>query len=235
MRISVLDKGFVKLVDAMGDDLRIVQSARVSFGQGSKGPERDRKLINYLVRHGHTSPLESVNFTFHVKAPIFIARQWMRHRTWKFNEISARYTELPDEVYYPDWWRAQSKSNKQASDGPLYDDPLKNTIVTAGYNEAMEKAREAYELLLSHGVAREQARMVLPVSTYTEFYGTVDLHNLLRFLELRIDPGAQWEIRMYALALLDLVDASERVPWTLEAWGYRDAKTGHLHAKPLDI
>lgn len=216
-RVMCLDHGFAELVDSMGDDLSVVQAARVSTGSGTKGEEADKKLINYLMRHSHTSPFEQVTFKFHVKCPIFVARQWMRHRTWSYNEMSGRYMELPREFYNPSVWRAQDTANKQGSlpyNGDTY-------WVKGAYEEALAWCERAYQSLLDNGVARELARMVLPLSTYTEFYGTVNLHNLFRFLKLRLDSHAQPEIQVYAQALLMLI--TPIVPWSVEAW--RDKET----------
>lgn len=217
-RIEVLDgQGFVELIDSIGDDKSIVNAARVSYsGDNEERPEaRDRKLIRYLLKNHHTSPFEHVMFTFHVKAPIFVARQWMRHRTWSYNEISARYTELSDGYYQPSGWRGQSSDNKQMSDGmvPLWAQANANHK----YFEAMMACQLAYEQMVEDGVSREMARMVLPVSTFTRFYATVDLHNLLHFIRLRDHEHAQEEIRVYAEAMSSLV--SPYVPWTMNAWG----------------
>ena len=210
----VLDKGFVRLVDSMGDDSRVVQAARVSYGEGTKTKRQDEALIDYLMRHRHTSPFEKVVFEFHVKAPIFVARQWMRHRTGSFNEVSARYSQMPEEFYEPRGWRLQAKDNKQGSEGRL-DEPL-NVLATVDYRGAVKAAWKAYSALLAKGVSREMARMVLPVSLYTEFYWTVNLHNLLHFLELRLDRHAQEEIRAYAQAILELIEPV--VPVSVASW-----------------
>lgn len=211
---KVLDSGFVELVDSMGNDLSIVRAARVSFGgdERDRTDEQERKLLRYLIRNRHTSPLEQVQFTFHVKAPIFVARQWMRHRTWSYNEISARYTELENEFYFPDPYRSQSKINKQASGLPLEN----QTSPWLAYGNAIEQATKSYEELLALGVSREQARAVLPVAIYTRFYATVDLHNLLHFISLRDDWHAQPEIQEYARALKDL--AWTITPWAIEIY-----------------
>lgn len=207
--IPVLDKGFVTLIDSMGDDRKIVAAARVSYGSDAlKGDEADKKLLRYLYTHGHTSPFEQVNFTFLVKLPIFVARQWMRHRTWSYNEVSGRYTELPDEFYVPTEWRLQDKENKQSSYG--------HAVTQADYLSACHKAFDIYKLLLADNVGREMARMVLPLSTYTQMYATVDLHNLLHFLKLRLDSHAQYEIRQYSQAMLTLI--TPIVPWSVEIW-----------------
>lgn len=214
--LPVLDHGFVEVVDLMGDDSSIVQAARVSTGQGIKTPEQDAKLISYLMENGHTSPFEAVTIKVHVKAPIFVARQWMRHRTWSYNEISARYTELPEEFYVPkiDSLREQSQTNRQGGGKTLA--PAQAHGARLFLNETYEKSYLAYKTLLELGVSREQARMVLPVGLYTEFYGTVNLHNLFHFLKLRLDPHAQWEIRQYAEALLTI--ARDIAPVATEAF-----------------
>ncbi|WP_457629308.1 FAD-dependent thymidylate synthase [Oceanithermus sp.] len=208
--IPVLDKGFVRLVDAMGDDRRIVQAARVSYGEGTKTVREDAALIDYLMHHRHTSPFEMVEFTFHVKAPIFVTRQWFRHRTASVNEISARYSVLKDEFYEPapEDLRTQSEINKQAGEGrlPAAEAERAAALLAAVGRDVYARYRELLEL----GVAREQARSVLPVGIYTEFYWKQDLHNLLHFLKLRLDHHAQAEIRAYARAVAEFVKA--RVP-----------------------
>ncbi len=208
---AVLDKGFVKLVDFMGGDMRAVESARVSFGGVSKGEDRDRKLLEYLLEHGHFSPFEHSVFQFHIKCPIFVARQWMRHRIASYNEISARYTEVHDEFYMPEEFRAQDTVNRQGS----VEGGLDHRKLSAEYSAAIEASYAAYQALLKAGVAREMARGVLPVSQYTQFYWTVNARSLLNFLDLRLDKHAQLEIRRYAEAIA--VIFRERMPWTWEA------------------
>ena len=199
--IKVLDKGFVRLVDYMGGDQRIVQSARVSYGEGTKTYRQDRGLIHYLIRNWHTSPFEQVQLTFHTKMPIFVARQWVRHRTARLNEISGRYSVMKDEFYVPlpEHVSVQSESNKQGRGDTLALDEALAVI------DQMEKEqRDAYAdytSLLDKGVARELARANLPISLYTEWYWQIDLHNLFHFLRLRMDPHAQYEIRVYAEAM----------------------------------
>ena len=205
--IPVLDKGHVRLVDWMGGDSRIVSAARVSYQEGTKTLRQDEGLINYLLSHEHTTPFEKVRFEFHVKVPIFIARQWMRHRMGSFNELSARYSVMKDEFYVPlpKQFRTQSEQNKQVGEGELsFTDAVDCTKAT---KQACESAYESYEFLLQTGVCREQARMVLPVNIYTEFYWTVDLWNLMHFLKLRLDWHAQKEIRDYAHAIAKCVEA----------------------------
>ncbi|MBX7131604.1 MAG: FAD-dependent thymidylate synthase [Fimbriimonadaceae bacterium] len=200
--IPVLNKGFVRLVDYLGGDQRIVQSARVSYGAGTKSFRQDRGLIHYLLKHEHTSPFEQVVLTFHTKMPIFVARQWVRHRTARLNEISGRYSVMKDEFYLPepDQVRFQSESNKQArSDEAL---PLAEAMQIIEAMEAEQKAVYAnYESMIEKGVARELARANLPISLYTEWYWQIDLHNLFHFLRLRMDAHAQYEIRVFAEAL----------------------------------
>ncbi len=206
-----MDKGFVRLVDQMGDDRAIVQAARVSYGEGTKTYREDKALIDYLMRHRHTSPFEMVEFKFHVKAPLFVVRQWFRHRTASVNEISGRYSILKEEFYEPEAWRRQAKENKQASEGGFQDEEAVSHL-----REAQRTAYRTYQALLEKGVAREMARMVLPLSLYTEFYWKQDLHNLFHFLKLRLDPHAQWEIRQYAQAIAEIVKA--RVPMSWESF-----------------
>lgn len=200
VEIPVLDKGFVRLVDYMGGDQRIVQAARVSYGSGTKSYRQDRALIHYLLRNDHTSPFEQVILTFHTKMPIFVARQWVRHRTARLNEISGRYSVMRDDFYVPetDQMREQSSDNKQA----------RGSDVIADANAVLEEMRDDQKLLYSHyegmiekGLAREIARTNLPLSLYTEWYWQIDLHNLLHFLRLRMDAHAQYEIRVYAEAM----------------------------------
>mgnify|MGYP002414118385 CR=1 FL=1 len=198
--IQVLDKGFVRLVDYMGSDQRIVQSARVSYGEGTKSFRQDRGLINYLMRHEHTSPFEQVILTFHAKMPIFVARQWVRHRTARLNEISGRYSIMKDEFYLPDpaQMRGQSDDNKQARNDEIVPD-AQAMIAEMAEDQATVYAH--YEEMIDKGLAREIARNNLPLSLYTEWYWQCDLHNLFHFLALRLDSHAQYEIRVYAEAM----------------------------------
>lgn len=201
----VLDKGFVRLVDYFGGDQRIVQSARVSYGEGTKSVSQDGALIDYLLRHQHTSPFEQVVMTFHVKMPIFVARQWVRHRTGRMNEVSGRYSIMKDEFYVPeaDKVAPQSKDNKQGRATEAFDKATVEKII--GQLEAGQKeAYENYSELIDSGLAREIARINLPLSLYTEFYWEMDLHNLFHFLKLRLDSHAQYEIRVYAEVILEM-------------------------------
>jgi thymidylate synthase (FAD) len=201
----VLDKGFVRLVDYLGGDSRIVQSARVSYGAGTKTYRQDRGLIRYLLRNEHTSPFEQVVLTFHLKMPIFVARQWIRHRTARLNEISGRYSVIKDEFYVPtgDKISVQSSNNKQGrSDEPV--SAAEQERIAGLLHEAQNRSYEEYEGLLEDGLARELARINLPVSVYTELYWQIDLHNLFHFLELRMDEHAQYEIRSYAERIYEI-------------------------------
>lgn len=209
----VLDKGFVQLVDFMGGDQRAVDSARVSFGSTSKGEARDRKLIAYLLAHNHITPFEHCVFQFHIKCPIFVARQWMRHRIASYNEISARYTEVKDEFYIPETFRAQDTVNRQ---GSVTGGALDNARLREIYIKAVEASYAAYRELLKAGVAREMARMTLPVAQYTQFYWSVNARSLLNFLSLRLDSHAQYEIREYAAVMRDIF--RKKMPWTWEAF-----------------
>jgi thymidylate synthase (FAD) len=206
--VKVLDHGFVRLVEHMGSDLSIVRNARVSYdAEWRTGMEegKDAKLIHYLMKNRHTSPFEAVLFTFDVKAPIFVFRQWHRHRTWSFNEISARYAQLPEEFYVPApiYITTQSTSNKQMRTTEQH--PAANYI--AGIIEiSCHEAHAQYKHLISKGCPRELARGVLPVNTYSHMFATVDLHNLLHFLGLRLHAHAQYEIRVYAEAMLTLIE-----------------------------
>ena len=202
----VLDKGFVRLVDYLGADERIVQAARVSYGAGTKTFREDRGLIRYLMRNEHTSPFEQVVLTFHVKMPIFVARQWIRHRTARVNEISGRYSVMEQEFYVPEGKdiAQQSESNRQGREREAVDPEVQQEV--AGKLEAdQQQAYEAYQSLLDQGLARELARVNLPVSLYTEMYWQIDLHNLFHFLKLRMDAHAQYEIRAYASMIYSIV------------------------------
>lgn len=206
--IDVLDHGFVRLVDHMGSDLAIVRNARVSYDAEWRTGEdegKDAKLINYLLKNRHTSPFEAVTFTFDVKAPIFVFRQWHRHRTWSFNEVSARYAELPEEFYVPelDQITTQSTSNKQMRTTERH--PEAERVFDCIHEHCAEAFR-LYRLMLSNGVPRELARGVLPMNTYSHMFASVDLHNLFHFLRLRLHEHAQYEIRVYAEAMLQLVE-----------------------------
>ncbi len=202
----VLNKGFVRLVDYMGCDQRIVQAARVSYGGGTKSFRQDKGLINYLLRNQHTSPFEQVVLTFHVKMPIFVARQWIRHRTARVNEISGRYSVMEAEFYEPDpaVIAGQSGDNKQGrEDAPLPDEIAAQ--IRDDIHGHQERTYSHYEALLDTGLARELARIDLPLSLYTELYWQMDLHNLFHFLELRLDSHAQYEIRAYAETIMDIL------------------------------
>ncbi len=215
--IQCLDKGFVRLVDYMGGDQRIVQAARVSYGEGTKSYRQDRALIHYLIRNWHTSPFEQVQLTFHTKMPIFVARQWVRHRTARLNEISGRYSVMKDEFYVPDPEniRPQSTNNKQGRSDDRFDPAVEATLV-AQFVDEQKQAYANYESLLGQNVARELARANLPVSMYTEWYWQIDLHNLFHFIRLRMDAHAQYEIRVFAEALAKCAQAV--APMAFEAF-----------------
>lgn len=217
--MKVLDHGFVELIDSMpapaGDgrfgpdfgpgDARIVEAARVSIaGEDVRPASDDRKLINYLLKNRHTTPFEQVRFTFRVKLPIFVARQWIRHRTGSFNEMSARYGKLPEEFYIPEPSRMQRQAtnNKQGSAPELVEHP-ENMCIRLRHHS--QDCYQLYEELLEGGLARELARMVLPLNFYTMWYWTTDLHNLMHFLTLRLHSHAQYEFRVYAEVIMDLV------------------------------
>ena len=197
-KLPVLDDGFVCLVDVMGDDSSVVQAARVSYGEGTRRVSDDRTLIRYLMRHRHTTPLEMVEVKLLVRVPMDCWRQWIRHRTASVNEYSTRYSIAIDasQATTPEDWRVQVIANRQGSDGQV--DPALGAELTASETELQRLAKETYQRRLELGVAREQARKDLPLSTYTEAYWKIDLHNLLHFLHLRMDEHAQWEIRQYA-------------------------------------
>lgn len=219
----VLDHGYVRYIDHMGTDLRIVEAARVSYGSPSKGAEADEKLLRFLWKNGHTSPFEQCQITFNIKLPIFVMRQLVRHRMQSINEVSARYTELPEEFYIPENWRGQDEKNKQSSKLCLWDADL-HQVWSNRLEESCRDAYRDYRLMLEVGIAREMARMVLPVNIYTEIYTTWDLNNLLKFFRLRDDPHAQWEHQQFAIAMKRITE--DLFPWTMRA--YEDSRKGNL-------
>ncbi|QOJ00488.1 MAG: FAD-dependent thymidylate synthase [Phycisphaeraceae bacterium] len=244
--IPVLDHGFIALVDAMPRlvpqdktaDAAIVQAARVSYGQGTKKVSEDRGLIRYLLRHRHTTPFEMVELKFHVCMPIFIARQWIRHRTANVNEYSGRYSIIPDRFYTPslDQVRKQSASNRQGGEERLAspgapDADLKTAQEFLTFLAKVEASYQDYLKLADAGVSRELARIGLPVNMYTEWYWKCDLHNTLHFLSLRLDPHAQSEIRDFAAAMLALIEPI--APYTVEAW--KDYAAEGLRLSRLEI
>lgn len=210
--IKALDKGFVRLVEAMASDEGVVRAARVSYAGTTKGEAKDRELITYLLKHQHLTPFEHAVFKFHVKCPIFVARQWFRHRWSSYNEISFRYTETSEEFYVPERWRAQDRKNRQGSVAADLDD----AALTRTYRESLEQSYRAYKQLIEAGVAREMARMALPVALYTEFFWTVNARSLINYLSLRADAHAQIEIQAYAEALAAFFE--QLMPWTYEAF-----------------
>ena len=243
--IEVLDHGFIRVIDYMGDDSSIVQSARVSYGKGTKKISNDKGLIKYLMRHRHSTPFEMCEIKFHIKLPIFIARQWIRHRTANVNEYSARYSILDKEFYIPsaENLAAQSAINNQGRGDALTDDEASNVIQIL--KKDAEQTYSNYETLLNEssegniidesksGIARELARMNLTLNTYTQWYWKIDLNNLLHFLALRADEHAQYEIRVYADAMLDIV--KKWVPLTYEAFeDYRIGGT-ELSSKEVNL
>lgn len=214
--------GFVSYVEHMGSDLTIVNSARVSFGvEKTELNDRDRKLINYLIKHKHTSTLEHNLITFKFVVPLFVRSQHHRHRTWSYNEISRRYTDKDIQFYLPTKFRTQHDSNRQASNPDDLRDPLAYKdfcMVTCSeilYKRTHE-CLDTFKVMLEAGVCREQARMVLPQNLYTEYYGTVNLNNLLKFIDLRTHEGAQWEIQKVAEACLEI--ATDLWPETVSAY-----------------
>ena len=240
--IKCLDKGHVTILDVMPRlvpddrktaDYAIVQAARVSYGDGTKTVNEDRGLIRYLLRHKHTTPFEMIEFKFSVKLPIFIARQMIRHRTANINEYSGRYSMMKDEFYKPDLdnVRQQSSTNKQGGIGSIQENDANDFL--SKIDVVCTQAYEEYEKAIQNGVAREQARMLLPVNLYTEWYWKIDLHNLLHFLALRCDSHAQWEIRVFADAMLERIKPI--VPWTIEAWeDYHDHR-GAIRLTKLEV
>ena len=244
--IPVLDHGFIRVVDYMGDDSSIVQAARVSYGRGTKKSLQDKGLINYLMRHRHTTPFEMCDIKFHIKLPIFIARQWIRHRTASVNEYSARYSILSNEFYVPQKINlsAQSAINKQGrSDDKLPDDVADRVLRII--KEDSEKCYRHYIEMMNEddqgniidentvGITRELARMNLTLNHYTEWYWKINLHNLLHFLALRADSHAQYEIRVYAQAMLDVVKAW--VPYAYEAFVEHNMNGATISRKGIEI
>lgn len=227
--IKVLDHGFIRVIDYMGDDAAIVQAARVSYGKGTKQVSQDKGLINYLMRHWHTTPFEMCEIKFHIKLPIFVARQWIRHRTANVNEYSARYSILDKEFYIPEpqHLSPQSKQNHQGRSADALT-PAEEARVLEILKNDSESVYDHYEELMNcdaagnvkdeskTGIARELARMNLTLNYYTQWYWKIDLHNLMHFLMLRADSHAQYEIRAYADAMLDVVKAW--VPFAYEAF-----------------
>lgn len=204
--------GFAELLDVFGSDQRIVAAARLSYDGETKGEEQDKKLLFYLYKNRHTSPFEQANVTFRLKMPVFVMRQFVRHRTFRLNEFSARYTELPDEFFMPEAWRAQATDNKQGSTGEV---PYKEELDRAA-KEVYDVAIRNYQFLISRGVAKELARVVMPVACYTKIVVNCDLHNLTHFFKLRLHAHAQKEIRDLAQAMFDLV--APKFPWTFQAY-----------------
>ena len=213
----VLDHGFVSLVDYMGTDESIERAARVSYGYGTRQTSQTRGLLRYLRRHSHTTPSEMIEFKFHCSMPMFIARQWIRHRSANVNEYSGRYSLMPMLFHTPspEQLQTQSKQNNQGRSGSVVE-PEKYAEAVRRWNEIREKSREAYEWMTLEDMARELARIDLPLSTYTQWYWKIDLHNLLHFLKLRVDHHAQWEIQEYGRVMAGML---KRVaPLSYEAW-----------------
>lgn len=244
---EVLDHGFVRVVDYMGNDSSIVQAARVSYGQGTKKVNADKALINYLIAHRHTTPLEMCEIKFHIKLPIFVARQWIRHRTASVNEYSARYSIVEDEFYVPkaENLSAQSKINHQGRDESTVLNAAESKRVLQILKEDSLKSYEHYLEMINQdasgnivddskeGLARELARMNLPLSCYTQWYWKIDLHNLLHFLNLRADSHAQYEIRVYAQVMLDMV--KQWVPHCYEAFMKHQKDGENISGPALEI
>ncbi|WP_431858009.1 FAD-dependent thymidylate synthase [Azospirillum sp.] len=243
--IEVLDHGFVRVIDYMGDDSAVVQAARVSYGKGTKKVSEDAGLIKYLMRHRHSTPFEMCEIKFHVKLPIFVARQWIRHRTANVNEYSARYSILDREFYIPapEQLGAQSSNNRQGRGDVLEGEEAARVLQIlrgdseqcyAHYEELLNAREDGTVIDESRqGLARELARMNLPLNYYTQWYWKVDLHNLLHFLSLRADSHAQYEIRVYAEAMLDVV--KRWVPAVYEAFTQYRLGGAHLSATGLEI
>jgi len=226
MRIDLFDDdiGAVEYISHMGSDLSVVNAARVSFGsEKEEVDEKDIKLINYLMEHNHSSPFEHCAITFRFTVPLFIRSQHHRHRTWAYNEISRRYTSVDINFYEPKEFRQQHKSNRQASTDDLINPVLNSSYMSLGFENAETAVRmhnsrslSLYKALVASGVCREQARGVLPQNLYTQYYGTVNLHNLLKFISLRTHSGAQWEIQQVAIACLEI--AKGKFPKSVESY-----------------
>jgi thymidylate synthase (FAD) len=243
--VPVLDHGFVRVIDYMGDDAAVVQAARVSYGRGTKKVSDDAGLINYLLRHRHTTPFEMCEIKYHVKLPIFVARQWIRHRTANVNEYSARYSMLDREFYIPapDQLATQSSANRQGRGDVLEGGEaarvleLLQTDATATYDHYVEMLNEDEAGSVvdegRSGLARELARMNLTLNTYTQWYWKIDLHNLMHFLSLRADAHAQYEIRVYADAMLE--SFKRWVPITFEAFMQYRIGAVELSAASMDV
>jgi thymidylate synthase (FAD) len=243
--LPVLDHGFVRVVDYMGDDAAVVQAARVSYGRGTRRVNEDQGLINYLMRHRHTTPFEMCEIKFHVKLPIFVARQWIRHRTANVNEYSARYSLLDNEFYLPAAkdLAAQATANNQGR-GEILDAAAAGRVLALLREEA-ERAYRSYRVLLNDagdggpidperpGLARELARMKLSLDFYTQWYWKIDLYNIMHFLSLRADPHAQYEIRAYAEVMLGVLD--RWVPMTYAAFREYRLNAATISAKGLDV
>ena len=229
----VLDHGFVALVDYMGSDDAVEQAARVSYGAGTRKVSQTRGLVRYLRRHRHTTPSEMVELKFHCAMPMFVARQWIRHRTASVNELSARYSLMPLLFYTPgrEHFALQSRSNKQGREGGAPAEVYREAVER--WERLRASAGDAYAWMLEEDVAREIARIDLPISTYTQWYWKIDLHNLLHFLSLRVDPRAQWEIQEFARAIAGMV---KRVaPLSYEAWVDYDLESRPLTRAERDV
>jgi len=244
--IKILDHGFIRVIDYMGDDSAIVQAARVSYGKGTKQLNQDKGLINYLIRHKHTTPFEMCDIKFHIKLPIFVARQWIRHRTASVNEYSARYSILGNEFYLPEKQHlaAQSKTNKQGRSNEEIPEEIADKVLVLLEKDAKMCYQHYMEMMNQDeqgniidentvGITRELARMNLTLNYYTEWYWKVNLHNLLHFLLLRADPHAQYEIRVYADKMLEIVKAW--VPFTYDAFNEYRLEGNNISKKGLEV
>lgn len=210
---NVLDKGFIALVEFCGGDDMVVRAARVSHGRELKGAEQDKKLVHYMMKHKHGTPFEHSLFIFHVKAPIFVARQWFRHRIGSFNEISGRYVDYQEEFYIPEKMRAPDPKNKQGSVEAEFHNEKELIEI---YKNSVSSSYQAYRKLISDGVAKEIARAVLPLALYTQFYWSVNPRSLMNFISLRISNEAQYEIRQYAERITFFMN--DKMPWTFSAF-----------------
>jgi len=240
-KINCLDHGFVELIDVMPRivpegqtcDYAICQMARLSYQHGTKTVNEDKGLLNLLMRNSHTSPFESIEIKLNLKMPIFVSRQFCRHRTSSLNEVSARYSVMKDEFYFPNSedLRKQSKTNKQGSEGNI--EEIQAAVFVEGIKSQCNAAYDLYLRMLDAGVTREQARMVLPLNLYTQFYWKQNLHNMLHLLALRMDHHAQYEIRVYANAMYEIV--KYLAPWTIEAFDKYHVMRGAVKLTSLEV
>lgn len=226
---DILGKGFVKLVDYMGNDQRVLDAARVSTGSSSKGEYKDRKLIEYLMKNEHETPFEKIVFEFHIRVPLYIGEQILRHRISSFNKESGRYKELKTDYYVPELFRGQNKQNKQASSGVIHEQELAKLL----YEGALDFSISTYQKLLEFGTVRELSRGVLGSATFSEFYWTINFRSLMNFLSLRDDDHAQYEIQELAKGIKSILEGLDDIKWSLDIF-YRLDELRKLFKKALN-